>query len=101
MGAPGPVDFHASIFPVAAPKPPRSRVRMQTTAYSAFISYSHAADTILAAALQLALHRFAKPWYKLRALHVFRDQSNLAVNPGLWSSITDALDTSSFFVLLA
>ena len=35
-------------------------------AYTAFISYSHAADGKLAPALQLALHRFARPWYRLR-----------------------------------
>jgi len=70
-------------------------------AYSAFISYSHTADSRLATALQSALHRFAKPWYKLRALHIFRDQTNLAVNPALWSSIREALDQSSFFILLA
>src|SRR6185437_12090047 len=70
-------------------------------AYNAFISYSHTADATLAAALQSALHRFAKPWYKLRALHIFRDQTNLAVNPALWSSIREALDQSSFFILLA
>ena len=70
-------------------------------AYNAFISYSHAADGTLAPALQSALHRFAKPWYKLRALHIFRDQTNLAVNPALWSSIREALDQSQFFILLA
>jgi hypothetical protein len=70
-------------------------------AYNGFISYSHTADSTLAAALQSALHRFAKPWYKLRALHIFRDQTNLAVNPALWSSIRDALDQSFFYILLA
>src|ERR1700683_3061070 len=69
--------------------------------YSAFISYSHTADSTLASALQSALHRFAKPWYKLRAVHIFRDQTNLAVNPALWSSIRDALDQASFFILFA
>ena len=69
--------------------------------YNAFISYSHNADSTIAAALQSALHRFAKPWYKLRALHIFRDQTNLAINPALWSSIRDALDQSLFFILLA
>src|ERR1700681_1102235 len=68
-------------------------------AYNAFISYSHTADGPLAAALQSSLHSFAKPWYKLRALHIFRDQTNLAVNPALWSSIRDALDQSSFILL--
>ncbi len=70
-------------------------------AYNAFISYSHASDSTLAAALQSALHRFAKPWYKLRGLHVFRDQTNLAVNPALWSTIREALDQSQFLILLA
>jgi WD40 repeat protein len=70
-------------------------------AFNALISFSHDADHTLAAALQSALHRFAKPWYKLRALHIFRDQTNLAVNPALWSSIRDALDQSLFFILLA
>ena len=70
-------------------------------AYNAFISYSHTADGAIAAALQSALHSFAKPWYKLRALHIFRDRTNLAVNPALWSSIREALDQSLFFILLA
>src|ERR1700722_310939 len=69
--------------------------------YSAFISYSHTRDSAIASALQSSLHRFAKPWYKLRALHIFRDQTNLAVNPALWSSIRDALDQSQFFILFA
>jgi WD40 repeat protein len=69
--------------------------------YDAFISYSHAADDRLAAALQSALHQFAKPWYKLRALHVFRDQTNLSANPGLWTTIEQALSESQFFLLLA
>ena len=70
-------------------------------AYDAFISYSHTVDHGLAAALQSALHSFARPWYKLRAVHIFRDQTNLAVNPDLWSSIRDALDQSGFFILFA
>jgi WD40 repeat protein len=70
-------------------------------AYNAFISYSHTADSTLASAVQSALHGFAKPWYRLRAVHIFRDQTNLAVNPALWSSIRDALDQSLFFILLA
>src|SRR5215469_6266759 len=74
---------------------------MGVTLYNAFISYSHTADSTFAAALQSALHRFAKPWYKLRALHIFRDQTNLAVNPALCTSIRDALDQSLFFILLA
>ena len=62
--------------------------------YKAFLSYSHAADAELASRLQAALHRFAKPWYRLRAIRVFRDQTNLAANPGLWSEIQRALGRS-------
>jgi len=69
--------------------------------YRAFISYSHAADGKLAPALQLALHRFARPWHKLRAIRVFRDDSNLSISPGLWSSIEKALGESDYFLLLA
>lgn len=69
--------------------------------YKAFISYSHAADGELAPALQSALHRFAKPWYRLRAIHVFRDKTSLSVTPALWSSIKKALSESEYFILLA
>jgi len=69
--------------------------------YDAFMSYSHAADGQLAPALQSALHRFAKPWYRLRALHIFRDKTSLAVTPALWADIQAALDESPHFILLA
>jgi WD40 repeat protein len=70
-------------------------------AYDAFISYSHAADGRLAPALQSGLQRLAKPWYRVRALRVFRDETGLSTNPHLWSSIAAALDESEWFVLLA
>ncbi len=69
--------------------------------FDAFISYSRALDGDLARSLQNGLHQFAKPWYKLRALHIFRDEASLSANPGLWSSIESALSASRFFVLLA
>jgi hypothetical protein len=72
-----------------------------STGYAAFISYSHAADDRLAPAVQRGLERLAKPWYRRRALRVFRDNSGLAVTPALWSSIIAALDQSGYFVLLA
>jgi hypothetical protein len=45
--------------------------------YKAFISYSHSADDKLAPALQSALHRFAKPFYRLRAIRVLAGSSIL------------------------
>ena len=69
--------------------------------YKAFISYSHAADDRLAPALQSGLQSFAKPWHSLRAVHIFRDKTTLAVTPELWPSIQAALDDSEYFLLLA
>lgn len=69
--------------------------------YKAFISYSHAADGNLAPAIQYALHRIAKPWYRLRSMRIFRDQTNLSASPGLWSSIESALRDSEFFLFMA
>ncbi|MGH3790720.1 MAG: TIR domain-containing protein, partial [Pseudonocardiaceae bacterium] len=76
-------------------------VRGATAEYDAFISYSHALDGALAPALQTGLERFAKPWYRPRALRVFRDTTSLAANPGLWSAIEKALASSAWLVLMA
>lgn len=69
--------------------------------FDAFISYSHAADGALAPAVQRGLQTLARPWNRRRALEVFRDQTGLAVSPGLWTSICQGLDDSRYFVLLA
>jgi hypothetical protein len=69
--------------------------------YKAFISYSHAADDRLAPALRDGLHGFAKPWYRLRAMDVFRDETGLGVTPALWPKIEAALLASEYFLLLA
>ena len=69
--------------------------------YDAFISYSHRLDGAIAARLQAELQRFAKPWYQLRALRVFRDQTSLAASPHLWTTIEQALDGSRWLILMA
>jgi hypothetical protein len=68
--------------------------------YDVFISYSRQADERLAAVLQRELQRFAKPAFRRRALHVFRDDANLSANPGLWTSIERALDASRYLLVL-
>ncbi|MFE9750336.1 toll/interleukin-1 receptor domain-containing protein [Saccharothrix saharensis] len=70
-------------------------------AYDAFISYSHARDRAIAVAVQRALHRLARPWYRPRALRVFRDETSLSASPHLWTSIEQALASSRFFLLMA
>ncbi len=69
--------------------------------YDWFISYGHAADGLLAPALQRGLQRLAKPWNSRRALLIFRDETGLSTNPHPWSSIEDALDGSGWFALPA
>ncbi|MBA2689554.1 MAG: toll/interleukin-1 receptor domain-containing protein [Burkholderiales bacterium] len=70
-------------------------------AYHAFISYSHAEDSRLAAALHSALHRFARPWYRLRALRLFRDKTSMSANPALWPAIEHALGQSEWLLFFA
>ena len=69
--------------------------------YEGFISYSHAADGELAPQLQSALHGFAKPWYRLRAIRMFRDKTSLSATPSLWPAIETALRNSGFLLLMA
>ena len=69
--------------------------------YDAFISYSHAKDKPVAAALQSVIQRLGKPWYKRRALRVFRDDTSLSATPQLWPSIEQALSQSRYLLLLS
>ena len=69
--------------------------------FAAFISYSHACDGALAPAVQAALQRLAKPWYRRSAMRVFRDTTVLSASSSLWNSIENALAESQYFLLLA
>jgi TIR domain len=74
---------------------------MADLGYDGFISYSHQHDAALGPALQTRLERFAKPWYKMRALRIFLDTADLSANPALWPSIEEGLGSSRWFILLA
>ncbi len=69
--------------------------------FDAFISYSHAKDKPIAQELQAVMQTLGKPWYRLRALQVFRDDTSLSATPELWPSIVRSLDRSRYLVLLA
>ncbi len=73
----------------------------RSVGYDAFLSYSRALDGVLGPRFQRELERFATPRYRIRTLRVFRDTASLTANPGLWSSIEQALTESAWFVLLA
>ncbi len=69
--------------------------------YDAFISYSHTQDKPIASALQTVIQKLGKPWYKRRALRIFRDDTSLSATPHLWPSIELALSQSRYLILLA
>ena len=79
----------------------REKTSAAALRYDAFISYSHGADSQTAAHLQRALQGIAKPWYRLRGMRVFRDQTDLSVAPEGWAAIQAALAQSHFFLFLA
>jgi len=79
----------------------RITVSAKSRRYDAFISYSTELDTVLARALEIHLERFAKPWFRLRSINIFRDETSLATNPGLWPAIVWHLNGSAFLVVLA
>jgi hypothetical protein len=84
-----------------APSSTAPAARTATVRYGAFISYSHAASAEVARGLQKWLQTYAKPWWRWRAVNVFRDETDLTAAPALWSRIANALDQSSHFILLA
>ena len=56
---------------------------------------------MLAPALEKALEKFAKPTFKRRALHIFRDANDLALSPDLWGKIEEGLSQSEYFIYFA
>jgi WD40 repeat protein len=67
--------------------------------YDAFLSYAHR-DKEITTAIQKGLHQIGRRIGQLRALRVFRDDTNLTANPDLWGKITDALDGSRFMIVV-
>ena len=68
--------------------------------WDAFISYARSASTLEAQKLQTAIQTFAKPWYRLRAVRIFRDDSSMSASPALWSSIEQGLQQARWLVVL-
>jgi hypothetical protein len=81
------------------PGAPDAAVTPATT-YRVFISYHHS-DAALAAALASHLARFARPWYRTRAMRVFLDKNSLPTDASLSAAIERALADSEWLILLA
>jgi len=71
---------------------------LQSLDYDAFLSYTHR-DRPAVSGIQKGLHRIGRRLGQLRALRVFRDDTDLTASPDLWGRITDALDRSRFFIV--
>lgn len=69
--------------------------------YEAFISYSHKNDRLLAKSLQRVIQTLGKPWHLIRTARIFRDETSLSATPELWPTIKEALNNSSFLLLIA
>jgi WD40 repeat protein len=67
--------------------------------YDAFLSYAHR-DRQVTTAIQKGLHQVGRRIGKLRALRVFRDDTNLTASPDLWGKITEALDRSRYMIVV-
>jgi WD40 repeat protein len=67
--------------------------------YDAFLSYAHR-DRQVTVAIQKGLHQIGRRLGQLRAVRVFRDDTNLTASPDLWGKITEALDRSRFMIVV-
>ena len=67
--------------------------------YDAFLSHTHR-DRPVAGGIQKGLHRIGRRPGQLRALRVFRDDTNLEVSPDLWGKFIEALDRSRFLIVV-
>jgi hypothetical protein len=90
-----------SIVPAQARHAQSIKMNAAQTHYDAFMSYSHEGDNQTAAKLQRALQRIAKPWYRLRGMRVFRDETDLSAEPEGWQAIQAALAQSRFLIFMA
>jgi WD40 repeat protein len=78
-----------------------ARIAHRSMKYNAFLSYNQKTDGRFAPAIEKALQRFAKPWYKLRAVHIFRDSSDLSATPNLWGKLETSLAESEYLLFMA
>lgn len=79
---------------------PRATPPPDAADFDAFLCYARE-DVDQAVALQEGLERLGKPWFRHRAMRVFRDRSELAAGAPLWSTLRQRLSRSRWLVLLA
>jgi hypothetical protein len=85
-----------NVFGVAEQSPSNSA---PSAGFDAFLSYTQR-DRLVANGIQRGLHQIGRRAGQLRALRVFRDDTNLEVSPDLWGRITDAMGRSRFLIVV-
>ncbi len=70
--------------------------------YQAFISYKHSDfSREKAIAVEKALKKYAKPWWKPHSIKIFRDEKEMTPGSDLGASINNALENSEYMIYFA
>ncbi|MBV9640518.1 MAG: PQQ-binding-like beta-propeller repeat protein [Mycobacteriaceae bacterium] len=80
-----------------AAQPPAAK-QTKPLDFDAFLSYTRR-DRPVVSGIQQGLHHIGRRLGQLRALRVFRDDTDLTASPDLWGRITEALDRSRFLIV--
>ena len=72
----------------------------QKKKFQAFISYKHSVSGRIAAALETALRRYAKPIFR-PPISIFRDEDQMSAGVDLKASIRNALEDSDYLIYIA
>lgn len=78
-----------------------SKTVTSTNVYDAFIAHKRVPDGETASALRNALHVFAKPPFRLRAMRVFLDRSIIRAGEPLHGAVRLGLEQSRYLILMA
>ena len=70
----------------------------QSTSFAGFLSYSWKGESEIAPVIQSVLQSFLGPWYKTRALNIFRDLSSLPASANLQTSLEAKMEESKHLI---
>ncbi|WP_063052248.1 TIR domain-containing protein [Nocardia arthritidis] len=80
---------------------PWRRTTRADTGYGAFLSYSGDRDRALLPAVQNAIEKLPRPWYRPPRMRIFLDYSGISIGPELRGKIVAGLSRSKWLVVIA